>query len=104
MPPAPPVSLDAMLGDTTSSLHELVEDVDAEEASTAAQRSEIWAAIDRLPPRAKYIMHLRFVEGRTLEETGKILDLTRARIKQIQDDSLRKLRQMLRRGVSNPRM
>ena len=33
-----------------------------------------------------------------------LLELTRARIKQIQDDSLRKLRQMLRRGVQNPNM
>jgi DNA-directed RNA polymerase sigma subunit (sigma70/sigma32) len=49
-------------------------------------------------------MRLRFIDGRTLEETGRMLELTRARIKQIQDDSLRKLRQMLRRGVENPNM
>ena len=102
--PAPPVSLDAMIGDTTASLYELIEDVDAEKASHAAQRSEVWAAVERLPPRAKYIMQLRFIEGRTLEETGQMLNLTRARIKQIQDDSLRKLRQMLRRGVQHPNM
>ncbi|MFH0953200.1 MAG: sigma-70 family RNA polymerase sigma factor [Verrucomicrobiota bacterium] len=102
--PAPLVSLDAMFGENGTNLYDLVEDVDAEEASRAAQRSEIWSAIDRLPPRAKFIMRLRFIEGRTLEETGKILALTRARIKQIQDDSLRKLRQMLQRGVKNPRM
>jgi len=102
--PAPLVSLDAMLGENGTNLYDLVEDMDAEEASRAAQRSEIWTAIERLPPRAKFIMRLRFIEGRTLEETGKILALTRARIKQIQDDSLRKLRQMLRRGVQNPNM
>ncbi len=102
--PAPLVSLDAMLGENGANLYDLVEDSEAEEASRAAQRSEIWAAIDRLSPRAKFIMRLRFIEGRTLEETGKILTLTRARIKQIQDDALRKLRQMLRRGVKNPNM
>jgi RNA polymerase primary sigma factor len=102
--PAPLVSLDAMFGENGANLHNLVEDVDAEEASGAAQRSEIWTAVDHLPPRAKFIMRLRFIEGHTLEETGKILSLTRARIKQIQDDSLRKLRQMLRRGVKNPKM
>jgi RNA polymerase primary sigma factor len=102
--PAPLVSLDAMFGDNGTNLYDLVEDIEAEEASRAAQRSEIWSAVDRLPPRAKFIMRLRFIEGRTLEETGKILELTRARIKQIQDDSLRKLRQMLRRGVKNPKM
>lgn len=102
--PAPLVSLDALFGENGVNLYNMVEDVDAEEASGAAQRSEIWTAVDHLPPRAKFIMRLRFIEGRTLEETGKILDLTRARIKQIQDDSLRKLRQMLRRGVKNPKM
>ncbi len=102
--PAPLVSLDAMFGENGTNLYDLVEDMEAEEASTSAQRSEIWTAVDRLPPRAKFIMRLRFIEGRTLEETGKILELTRARIKQIQDDSLRKLRQMLRRGVKNPNM
>lgn len=102
--PAPLVSLDAMFGENGTNLYDLVEDTEAEEASHSAQRSEIWSAIDRLPPRAKFIMRLRFIDGRTLEETGKLLELTRARIKQIQDDSLRKLRQMLRRGVKNPRM
>lgn len=102
--PSPPVSLDALLGDTDANLYDFVEDKEAEKASKSAQKSEIWAAIDRLAPRAKYIMHLRFIEGRTLEETGQMLDLTRARIKQIQDDSLRKLRQMLHRGVDKPNM
>jgi RNA polymerase primary sigma factor len=102
--PAPPLSLDATVGENDTTLYQFIEDSDNEEASHAAQRSEIWAAIDRLPTRSRYIMHLRFLEGRTLEETGEILNLTRARIKQIQDDSLRKLRQMLRRGIKNPNM
>ena len=102
--PGPPISLDAMFADNDSNLYDVVEDLDVEEASHAAQRSEIWSAVDRLPPRSKLIMRLRFIEGRTLEETGAMLNLTRARIKQIQDDALRKLRQMLRRGVVNPRM
>lgn len=102
--PAPPLSLDALVGEGSANLYQFVEDEDAEEAARAAQRSEIWAAIERLPPRARLIMQMRFLEGRTLEETGQVLDLTRARIKQIQDEALRKLRQMLRRGVKNPKM
>jgi RNA polymerase primary sigma factor len=97
--PTPPVSLDALLGDSSASLHDLLEDVDADVAAEAAQLSEIWTAIERLPERSRYIMRLRFVEGRTLEETGNALNLTRARIKQIQDDSLRKLREMLKEGL-----
>ncbi len=96
--PAPPVSLDAMVGDTDTSLYSFVEAENADKAAAAAEKSEIWQAVDRLPPRARYIMHLRFIEGHTLEETGQKLSLTRARIKQIQDESLKKLRRMLKRG------
>lgn len=97
--PTPPLSLDALLGDSTANLHDLVEDEDAVVASEVAQVAEIWQAMERLPERSRYIMKLRFIEGRTLEETGQMLNLTRARIKQIQDDSLRKLREILREGI-----
>ena len=64
-------------------------------AADAAEQTEIWQAMKQLPERAQYIMKLRFIEGRTLEETGKLLKLTRARIKQIQDASLKRIRQLL---------
>lgn len=99
--PSPPVSLDAMLGDSEANLYDLVEDGDAEVAAEEAEKSEIWAAIDKLPPRARYIMRLRFIEGRTLEETGQALNLTRARIKQIQDETLKKLRYMLKQHTED---
>lgn len=97
--PSPPISLDALLGDSTANLHDLIEDEDAADISEAAQVSEIWTAIDQLPERSRRIMRLRFIEGRTLEETGQLLSLTRARIKQIQDDSIRKLRSILKEGI-----
>lgn len=96
--PSPPMSLDALVGDSTTSFHELIEDPDAEQAAELAEKSEVWAAVNQLPERAAYILKLRFMEGRTLEEAGDMLKLTRARIKQIQDDALRKLRHLLRRG------
>ncbi len=95
--PTPPVSLDALLGDTESTMYDFLEGQDGEAASSAAEKGEIWQAIDRLNERAKYIMQLRFIEGHTLEETGKMLSLTRARIKQIEDESLKKIRVMLKR-------
>lgn len=97
--PAPPVSLDAMVNEDGTNMYELIEDTDAEEASDMAEQAEIWQAVEKLPDRAKFIMKLRFVDGRTLEETGKLLSLTRARIKQIQDASLKKVRQMLGRAT-----
>ncbi len=96
--PVPPVSLDAMLGDTEATMYDYVEGVGANDAPDAAQKGEIWQAIDRLSERAKYIMELRFIEGHTLEETGQKLSLTRARIKQIEDESLKKIRSMLKRS------
>lgn len=95
--PTPPVSLDALMGDTESNLYDYLDSGSENEAADAAERSEVWQAIERLGERSKYIMKLRFIEGRTLEETGKLLDLTRARIKQIEDESLKKIRSFLKR-------
>ncbi len=93
--PAQPVSLDLLINEEGSSLHEIIEDPSAKESSLGAESAEVWAAIEQLPERSRYIMKLRYMDGRTLEETGEILKLTRARIKQIQDASLKKVRQML---------
>jgi RNA polymerase primary sigma factor len=95
--PLPPVSLDAMLGDSDANLYDFLEGVGGDDAPSAAEKTEIWQAIDLLTPRAKYIMELRFIEGHTLEETGRMLHLTRARIKQIEDESLKKIRHILKR-------
>lgn len=96
--PAPLMSLDAMLGESDANLYDFIEGVDGGEASHAAEKSEVWQAIAQLPERAGAIMKLRFIEGHTLEETGKRMSLTRARIKQIEDDSLKKIRHLLRRN------
>jgi len=93
--PAPPISLDTLINEDGTSLYEVIEDTSARESSSGAENAEIWTAIEQLPERARYIMKLRFIEGRTLEETGELLGLTRARIKQIQDASLKKIRSLL---------
>ncbi|HMP73032.1 MAG TPA: sigma-70 family RNA polymerase sigma factor [Kiritimatiellia bacterium] len=93
--PQPPVSLDILVHEDGSSLHELIEDEGADQAFNQTEHAEIWEAMKHLPERSRYIMKLRYVEGRTLEETGLLLNLTRARIKQIQDASLKKLRSVL---------
>jgi RNA polymerase primary sigma factor len=95
--PTPAVSLDALIGDSDATLYDFLEGVGANDASNAAEKTEIWQAIDQLTDRAKYIMELRFIQGHTLEETGKRLNLTRARIKQIEDESLKKIRRRLKR-------
>ena len=94
--PDTPLSLDAVLGDSRSSLHELVADRHQEEVSAEAERNEIWEAIGNLPERMQLILKLRYVEGRTLEDVGNEFGLTRARIKQLQDEALHKVRMILR--------
>ncbi|MCC5849917.1 MAG: sigma-70 family RNA polymerase sigma factor [Verrucomicrobia bacterium] len=94
--PDTPLSLDAVLGDSRSSLHELVADSHQEEVSAETERGEIWEAIGQLPERMQLILKLRFVEGRTLEDVGNEFGLTRARIKQLQDEALHKVRLLLR--------
>lgn len=98
--PAPPMSLDAAINEDGSSMYEVIEDTTLRASSEGAEVSEIWKAMEQLPERARYIMKLRYIEGRTLEETGVALKLTRARIKQIQDAALKKLRFILHSSQS----
>lgn len=93
--PTPPVSLDAEINEDGTNRYELIEDTSAAHVSLGAEIGEIWTAMEQLPERARYVMKLRYLEGRTLEEAGELLHLTRARIKQIQDASIKKIRQIL---------
>lgn len=96
--PQPPLSLDADLNEDGTNRYELIEDTNVVDASQGAESAEIWKAIEQLPERAREVMKLRYVEGRTLEEAGESLHLTRARIKQIQDAALIKIRHLLKVG------
>jgi len=55
--------------------------------------------IERLHPRERNILRLRFGldggEEKTLEEIGAEFGLTRERIRQVQNEALAKLRQMI---------
>jgi len=100
--PQQPLSLDERMGESQADLHQFIEDESLDSAETLAQRSEVWKAVEQLTPRSKEIMHLRFFEGFTLQEAGDKLGLTRARIKQIQDEALKKLRHILKQGGKQP--
>ncbi len=90
------VSLDAEVTETEDArLHELIEDRHAENVCRVAQRAEMWSAVDRLPERDRFVLRSRYLEGRTLEETGRLLHLTRARIKQIQDHAIENVREIM---------
>ena len=95
-----PVSLDTPVGDGESLYGELIEDMHAQrpEERTAElhQASELSRALDRLAPRLREVLTLRFgLNGgaqRTLEEVGVIIGVTRERVRQLEGRALRELR------------
>jgi RNA polymerase primary sigma factor len=97
-----PISLETPIGEEGDShLGDFVEDREAVSPSDAASltmlRSEVEDALDTLTPRERRVLQLRFGliddHQRTLEELGKRFGLTRERIRQIEANALRKLRQ-----------
>ncbi|WP_245951321.1 sigma-70 family RNA polymerase sigma factor [Phytoactinopolyspora halophila] len=97
-----PVSLQAPVGERAEqSFGELVEDTDelspAEIVTQSMLRDQVLAALSCLNERERRVVRLRFGldDGRvrTLEEVGRILGVTRERIRQIERRTLNKLRQ-----------
>jgi RNA polymerase primary sigma factor len=96
-----PISLDSTIGeDGETSIGDLIEDVDAPEAGELVDRQlmadQLRNALSALTPREATIMSMRFglYDGNphTLDEIGKALGLTRERIRQLEKQSLSKLR------------
>src|SRR3984957_19621675 len=96
-----PISLDSTIGeDGETSIGDLIEDVDAPEASELVARQlmadQLRHALDGLTQREATIMAMRFglydATPHTLDEIGRALGLTRERIRQLEKQSLSKLR------------
>ncbi|WP_067133585.1 RNA polymerase sigma factor [Microtetraspora malaysiensis] len=96
-----PISLDSTIGeDGETRIGDLIEDVDSPEASEVVDRQllaeQLKGVLGNLTPREAKIMALRFglADGKphTLDEIGKFLGLTRERIRQLEKESLSKLR------------
>ncbi len=96
-----PISLDSTIGeDGETSIGDLIEDTDAPEASEMVDRQlmaeQLRSALNALTPREATIMSMRFglYDGNphTLDEIGRALGLTRERIRQLEKQSLSKLR------------
>ena len=98
-----PISLDSPMGiDGESQLGDLIEDKETlSPAKTLFLRmlqERISDILNMLPEKEKMTLQLRFgldgMEPHTLEEVGKILKLTRERVRQIEKNVLEKLRSM----------
>lgn len=63
-------------------------DVDA-----VAMKRELWIAVDRLPGELPEVIRKRYIDGQTLREVGKDLDLKYERVRQMEYKALRGLRQ-----------
>jgi RNA polymerase primary sigma factor len=102
-----PLSLEMPIGDEDSSqLGDFIEDKNLEAPETITMRNilreELLSAMDILTEREQMILKLRFGfddgRPRTLEEVGRVYNVTRERIRQIEEKALRKLRHPTRRG------
>jgi RNA polymerase primary sigma factor len=98
-----PVSLEKPIGDEDESeLGDFVAD-DAvlepfEEASEHLQKEGVRKALDALPERERQVIELRYglagAEPLTLEEVGRAFGVTRERIRQIENNTLKKLKRL----------
>jgi RNA polymerase primary sigma factor len=95
-----PVSLEKPIGEEEDSeLGDFVEDENTETPDEAAsltlRRSDIEVALSSLPDRERQVIELRFgltgAQPCTLEEVGKAFGVTRERIRQIENNTLKKL-------------
>ncbi|MCL2086185.1 MAG: RNA polymerase sigma factor RpoD [Oscillospiraceae bacterium] len=96
-----PVSLETPIGEEEDShLGDFIPDEDApapaEAASLALLKEQLSDVLSTLTDREEKVLRLRFglIDGRqrTLEEVGKVFNVTRERIRQIEAKALRKLR------------
>jgi len=96
-----PVSLETPIGEEEDShLGDFIEDdtvLAPQDAATFTMlREQLIGVLDSLTPREQKVLRLRFGlddgRARTLEEVGKEFDVTRERIRQIEEKALRKLR------------
>ena len=95
-----PVSLEKPVGDEDdTALADFVEDDTAESpfeiASTALRRENVVRVLSALPRREREVIEMRYgITGgrqRTLEEVGRAFNITRERVRQIENRTLKKL-------------
>ena len=95
-----PVSLEKPVGEEDDSeLGDFVQDSTAESPHELAlenvRRENVQCALDALPERDREVIEMRFGlkghDARTLEEVGRAFGVTRERIRQIENTTLKRL-------------
>jgi RNA polymerase primary sigma factor len=98
--PSGHVSLEAPIGEDGSQLGDFIADHESlqpeEQATASLLKEELSKTLESLTPRERRVIELRFglgdEAGRTLEEIGIELGLSKERIRQIEKEALAKLR------------
>jgi RNA polymerase primary sigma factor len=102
-----PISLQKPVGDGNDAQYgDFIEDKNSENPALMTGRTllreRVQEVLDTLPPRENEVLRYRFglVDGtpRTLEEVGKLFNVTRERIRQIETKALKKLRHPTRKN------
>jgi RNA polymerase primary sigma factor len=95
-----PVSLEKPMGEEDdSALSDFIEDVSAQSpfeiASEALRRESVTQVLASLPRREREVIEMRYGilggRARTLEEVGRAFNITRERVRQIENRTLKKL-------------
>ncbi len=110
-----PASLDA--AHTTNDdlpdreMHDIIADENAAQAATAAELAEhtqlLLSCLDELTPRSRDVIERRYgLRGKdvmTLEDIGKIYNLTRERIRQLESLAMEEIRSLMHKKLQIPR-
>jgi RNA polymerase primary sigma factor len=94
------LSLETPVGDGESVMSDLIEDTNAAgpeaETDLRLRSTELARALAQLKPRLQRVLILRYgldgTNGRTLEQVGVELGITRERVRQLETRALRELR------------
>jgi RNA polymerase primary sigma factor len=93
-----PISLERPVGEEDSELGDFLEDEQSpspfDEASLNLRSRDLRRVLDSLPERERRVLELRFGlvgDPQTLEEVGRAFGVTRERIRQIENNTLKKL-------------
>lgn len=97
--------LDASIGDESTHLDLLASDEDVEmEVERRLDGFALWKiCVEHLPLRSAHVIGMRFglnnQEPMSLEAVGRLFGISRERVRQIQDEALLKMRQVLREAA-----
>lgn len=82
---------DITIADTVASGEDIEEDC-IQKIDYKNMSRELWLAVDRLPEKQRTVIRLRYVEGKTMKDTGEVMGVTADAVRQIQAKALRMLR------------